>query len=150
MPRRVYVAEAEIDAPPAAVWAVLSDVAAYRAWNPFTPECVTSLEVGQPVDMRVRMAKLGFSVQQRETVRAVEPARRLVWGMRMLGGLVEAERTQTLSELDDGRTLYRTEDVIEGALGPLVFLLFGPSIQVGFDGVASALKARVESLRESR
>ena len=69
MPRRVYVAEVEIDAPASSGWAVLAGVATYQAWNPFTPECVTSLEVGQPVDMRVRMAKLGFSVQQRETVR---------------------------------------------------------------------------------
>lgn len=147
MPRRVYAAEVEIDAPIEEVWAVLTDLDAYPDWNPFTPSMRSTLEVGEPVDMRVRMAKLGLTVRQRETVRAVEPPARLVWGEDMMGGLVRAERVQTLTDLGDGRTRYRTEDVIEGPLGPLVFLLFGPSIQAGFDGVAEALAARVRAGR---
>jgi len=143
MPRRVYTAEVTIDATTEQVWAVLRDVESYGEWNPFTPECRTTLEVGTPVDMRVRMAKLGFSVQQRETVRAVRAPHQIVWGMKMLGGLIRAEREQTLTALAEGRTRYRTVDVIEGPLGPLVYLVFGPSIQAGFDGVAAALEQRV-------
>jgi len=147
VPRRVYTAEVEIDAPIDEVWAALTDLDAYPEWNPFTPSMRSSLTVGDPVDMRVRMAKLGVTLRQRETVRAVEAPTKLVWGEDMMGGLVRAERVQTLTELDDGRTRYRTEDVIEGPLGPLVFLLFGPSIQAGFDGVAEALAARVSAGR---
>jgi len=143
----VYAAEVEIDAPVDEVWAVLTDLDAYPEWNPFTPSMRSTLAVGEPIDMRVRMAKLGLTVRQRETVRAVEPRRRLVWGEDMMGGLVRAERVQTLTELPGGRTRYRTEDVIEGPLGPLVFLIFGPSIQAGFDSVADALAARVSAGR---
>jgi len=142
MPRRSYVAESEIDATPAEVWAVLVDIDRYGEWNPFTPEVKTTLTVGEPIDMKVHMSKLGFSVQQRETVRAVEPEARLVWGMQMLFGLIRAERVQTLEALEDGRTRYRTEDIIEGALEPFVRVLMGPSIQAGFDGVAAALEER--------
>jgi hypothetical protein len=100
--------------------------------------------------MDVRMLALGgLQVRQRETVRAVEPERRLVWGMTMLGGAIEAERTQTLVPLPNGRTRYRTEDVIEGPLGGLVFTLFGPSIQRGFDEMAWALRDEVARRRRS-
>ena len=57
---------------------------------------------------------------------------------------MRAERTQTLTKLEDGRTRYRTEDVIEGPLEPLVRVLMGGSIQRGFEGVARGLKERVE------
>ncbi len=144
MPRRVYAAESVIDAPPEAVWAVLVDVARYAEWNPFTPVATTTLAVGDPIDMRVKMDGLRITVSQRETIRAVEPGQRLVWGMEMMLGMVRAERTQTLTPLEDGRTRYRTEDVIEGPLEPLVGLLMGGSIQRGFEGVARELKRRVE------
>lgn len=147
MPRRTYVAECEIDAPVETVWAVLVDVDRYGEWNPFTPIAQTTLTVGAPIDMRVRMDGLGITVSQRETIRAVDENARLVWGMDMLLGLIRAERTQTLTALSNGRTRYRTEDVIEGPLEPLVRLLMGGSIQRGFEGVARALAERVTAGR---
>lgn len=149
MARRVYVAEAEIDAPPDAVWRVLVDFDGYPRWNPFTIEARTTLELGSAIDMRVKMSELGVTVSQRETIRAVDPPHRLVWGMRMLGGAVRAERVQTLSR-DRERTRYRTEDTIEGPLGALVFALFGRSVERGFGEMASALRTEVERREASR
>jgi uncharacterized protein YndB with AHSA1/START domain len=142
MARRVYVAEVEIEAPPEAVWRVLVDFERYARWNPFTIEVRTTLVVGSPIDLRVKMSAIGITVSQRETIREVEPPLRLVWGMRMFG--IRAERVQTLTALDRGRTRYRTEDAIEGPLGPLVFALFGPSVARGFSDMAAALRAEVE------
>jgi uncharacterized protein YndB with AHSA1/START domain len=147
MARRVYVAEVEIDAPPDAVWRVLVDFDAYPRWNPFTIEAKTTLEVGTAIDMRVKMSELGITVSQRETIREVDAPRRLVWGMRMLGGAVRAERVQTLTGGE--RTRYRSEDTIEGSLGALVFALFGRSVERGFTEMAAALRAEVERRRGS-
>ena len=143
MGRRVYEAEVIIDASVSAVWDVLVDFESYPRWNPFTLEVKTSLVVGEPVDMRVRMAKLGISLQQRETIRAVVPEARIVWGTSKMGGVISGEREQTLEALGDGKTRYRTTDVIEGPLGALVFGVFGPSVQVGFDAVAASLAEEV-------
>jgi len=140
MARRVYVSESKVAAPIERVWETLVDLESYPRWNPFTVSVRSNLEVGAPVRMRVKMAKLGITVRQREVVREIEAPRRLVWGARMLG--VRAERVQTLAEVTGG-TRYRTEDVIEGPLAPLVFRIFGASIQVGFEGVAEALTREV-------
>ncbi|MEZ4340500.1 MAG: SRPBCC domain-containing protein [Sandaracinaceae bacterium] len=147
MSRWVYAAECEIDAPVEEVWAVLLDLDGYADWNPFTPIAKTTLRVGDPIDMRVHMDGYGITISQREHIRAVEEHAKLVWGMEMLLGTVRAERTQTLTKLEDGRTRYRTEDVIEGPLEPLVRVLMGGSIQRGFEGVARGLKERVEGRR---
>ncbi len=145
MARRVYVAEAEIDASPAEVWATLVDLPSYPTWNPFTVSVRSSLEVGAPVRMRVRMVKLGgIVIPQDEMLRAIEPPTRLVWGATMLGGAIEAERVQTLTALDGDRCRYRTEDVIEGPLAGFAMALTGASVQAGFEAMAAALKVEVE------
>lgn len=57
------------------------------------------------------------------------------------------ERCQWLEALPGGGTRYVTQDLIEGTANPLVTALFGSDVQRGFDAVAVALKARVESLQ---
>ncbi|MBX3271034.1 MAG: SRPBCC domain-containing protein [Sandaracinaceae bacterium] len=149
MPRYLYAAEAVIDAPVEAVWAVLTDLARYDAWNPFTPVAKSTLRPGEPIDMRVHMDAYRVTISQRETVRAVEPNAKIVWGAEMMLGLVRAERTQTLEALGPTRTRYRTEDVIEGALSPLVHALMGGSVQRGFEGVARGLREACERARRA-
>ena len=81
MGRRVYTAEAEIHAPRGLVWETLTDLEGYARWNPFTIEVRSSLEVGAPVHMKVRMLKAGgVVVNQTETLRAIEAPDRIVWG----------------------------------------------------------------------
>lgn len=145
MLRRAYVADVEIDAPPERVWEVIVDLPRYPEWNPFTIDVRSSLREGDPVDLTVRMSRLGRTLVQREHVREVTPHRRLRWGME-LGSrwLLSGERDQRLEPLPNGRTRYVTEDVIAGALAPLVFALFGPSLQEGFTAMASALALEAE------
>lgn len=140
MPRRVYRASVEIDAPPAIVWRVLTDLARYPAWNPFTIEVRSSLRVGEPVDMHVRMSRLGRTLEQREHVREIVPGKRIRWGMRLASAhLLSGERDQRLEPLPEDRTRYVTEDVISGLLTPLVGAIYGPSLEQGFYAMAHAL-----------
>ena len=48
-------AEIEIDAPPERVFDILVDLEAYPDWNPFTPRVESSLEIGAPVHLHVRL-----------------------------------------------------------------------------------------------
>lgn len=149
MARRVYRAESIIEASADEVWRVLLDLDHYAAWNPFTIEVRSTLEVGAPVDMRVVMAKLGITISQRETLRervAPEAGRvgRLVWGTTRPG--IWAERVQTLEVVDARRCRYTTTDTIEGPLARFVGIAFGPSLDVGFEGVAAGLKRWSERL----
>jgi hypothetical protein len=140
---RIYSASIEIEAPAPVVWSVLTDFARYPEWNPFTIEVRTHLCVGDPVDMRVRMMRLGVTIDQREHVREVVEGERIRWGMRA-GRIVRGERTQKVEALAEGRARYVTEDEISGVCTPLVHAIFGGSLELGFTSMAKALARECE------
>lgn len=139
---RSYQASSHVPGGVDETWAVLTDLPAYPAWNPFTRAVEARLAVGQRVRMRVDM---GFvTVTQTETVREVVPGERLVWALDdWPRWLLWAERQQTLRRVPGG-TRYHTVDRIGGVLAPLVELLFGRSLRRGFAAMATALAAEVQ------
>ena len=140
----VVRAEIEIDAPAERVREILGDLSAYREWNPFTPWAESTLQVGDPIQLRVRLVGERL-VDRTETITAADPER-LCWSMKMgTRFLLAAERCQILTPLEAGRTRYVTEDRLRGVLTPLVMLLFGRAMQRGFSDCAVALKKRAES-----
>ena len=148
MPR--YEATVVIEAPPEVVWEVLTDLARYPDWNPLTPAVRSNLRVGSPVDLQVSMWRGRLRFWQRERVATVEAPRQLDWGVRMLGGAIVGMRTQKVEPLGDGQSRYTTVDTITGPLAPLVEMLFGDSLRVGFAGVAAGLRGASETLHERR
>ena len=141
----VVRAEIEIDAPIERVFEILRDLASYPEWNPFTPRVESTLEIGAPIHLHVRLR--GETLSHRvEWVTANEAPRKLCWEMKMGAAfLLRAERCQVLTPQADGRTHYVTEDRFTGLLTPLVMRLFGPAMQRGFADCAVALKKRAES-----
>jgi hypothetical protein len=142
----LYRAESEIDAPPSAVWDVLMDLDAYPQWNPYTVAMRSTLRVGDPMVMTVKMNDL-VTIEQTEHIRVLEPGHKICWGINTdTPELNSGERCQWLEPVANAGTRYVTEDLIEGTLNPLVLALFGNDIQVGFSRVAAALETRVEAL----
>lgn len=145
MPERVIASEKiRINAPIEKVWAILLDLPRYPEWNPFTYRVDSTLAIGAPVDLYVRMRKRGERVQ-REYVRTVQAPTTLSWGMTMGHAVVlTALREQKLERIDAQSCSYQSMDAFRGALTPLVTYLFGEDIEEGFNAVARALKAHAE------
>lgn len=142
----IYSHKVEIQAPIDFVWSILIDLEKYSEWNPFTHRVDTTLKVGDPVNLHVRMPKRGDRIQ-REIVRAVEKPHTLAWGMKIgFEFLLIARRDQQLLVLDEDRCSYQTWDAFKGLLTPLVLALFADDMQGGFDRTANALKERAELL----
>lgn len=136
-----------IDAPPARVWAVLADFAAYGTWNPFMPEIAGPLEPG--ARLRVRIVPLGSrGMTFRPRLQAVEPERELRWlGHLLLPGLFDGEHRFRLEPLDGGaRTRFRHGETFSGLLVPLIFgARAQASTRAGFEAMNAALKRRAEA-----
>ncbi len=133
-----------INAPQQLVWKILLDFPRYPEWNPFTYQVITTLKVGDPVDLYVNMPKRGKRMQ-REFIQSVSAPNHVAWGMHMgAPWLLQALRTQHIDAITDQSCLYYSNDHLEGLLTPLVKLLFGHPIQIGFNSVAQALKRRAE------
>lgn len=74
--------ECVIAAPPAKVWAVLADFAAWPAWNPLNLEARGEAKVGARVPMVFRdlpSGKADAVIRQTVTIVAAEPGRELAW-----------------------------------------------------------------------
>jgi hypothetical protein len=74
--------ECVIPAPPAKIWAVLADFAAYEAWNPLNLSAIGEAKVGARVAMVFRnpgSPKPDATVRQTVRIVAAEPDRELAW-----------------------------------------------------------------------
>jgi hypothetical protein len=138
----------ELDAPIDAVWAVLSDTDKYPEWNPFTPKVVGTVAEGERITLHVRLGLLPW--KQILNVSTVSPRRELAWHVRGVPPkLLRGGRTQTLTDLGDGRTRYDTEESLDGWIAPLVAFLLADSIQAGLRAVAEALGPRAIAVGDS-
>ncbi len=136
----------EIDAPAERVWAVICDLDRYPEWNPFVVACRSTLAVGDPIAMRVRVLPW-LAQPQREEVFEHEPGRRLAYGLRggRLGALA-SRRSHDVAPLGPGRARYASHFELRGWLAPLVAALLGRRLERGFAAMSDAIRRRAEAL----
>jgi hypothetical protein len=97
----------DIDAPPDAVWAVLSDLAAYPQWNPLFPKASGNLTAGQRITLTSRPS-VGRAMRIRPKVLVAEPGAELRWALS-LPGIIGGEHSFTLTPAGDGTHLVQSE-----------------------------------------
>lgn len=140
---RVIRTETEIEAPPAAVWAVLTDFDGYPAWNPFITEASGTLAVGETLSVHMVPGD-GRPQTFTPEVRAVRENTELVWlGALRWSWLFSAEHRFTLSEVG-GATRFVQSEVFRGVLVPLLRTTIDQT-ERDFRTMNAALKDRVES-----
>jgi len=131
----------DIEAPIGRAWDILTDFDRYSEWNPFTTRVDANLEVGATVKLHVVLGP--FRLRQTARIDTIEPPTLLVWGVSMgAAWVLSARREQRLERLDESRCSYLTADSFNGALTPLIVLLYGRAIRRGFNAMAVALSVR--------
>jgi hypothetical protein len=110
----------------------------------------STLEVGAPISMRVRL--LPFLVQpQRETILECVQGERLCYGLTGLrGGLLRSHRCHMVRSLAAERTEYLSDFELSGRLVPMVRGLLGGRLSHGFASNTRALAERAEALERDR
>ena len=132
-----------IDAPPAAVWAVLTDLRRYPEWNPLFPAAAGDLAVGQRITLRSTPGG-GHPVTIHPRVTAVVPEAELRWAGR-LPGLICGEHRFTLKP-GNGGTLVLQSEAFRGFMVRFSDRALERA-ETGFQALNGALKARVETSR---
>ena len=135
----------DVAAPPAVVWRVVTDLSRYGEWNPFVVACRSTLAVGDPIEMSVRLVA-GLAQPQREVILAHEPGVRLCYGLDggMTGAIV-SRRCHELTAVDDRHTRYRSRFELSGWMMPMVRGLLGGRLRHGFGAMTAAVRARAEA-----
>jgi hypothetical protein len=137
-------AKVEVEASPERVWAVLTDFAAYRQWNPFIVEGAGRAVPGGRLELRMRLPGRRPMTFRPEVLEA-EPARRLRWlGRLLVPGLFDGEHSFTLEPAGPGRVRVIQQEEFRGlATRPILAVIAKPTL-AGFQQMHQALKARVE------
>lgn len=133
----------DIDAPPEAVWAVLSDWPAYPDWNPFVVSLTGDAVVGGRLETRLQPVG-GRAMTFKPQVTVLEPNRHLAWFGRLgLPRIFDGEHHFVLEEIEGGTRFVQYEE-LRGIAVPLLRRSLAKTV-AGFRKMNEALKERVEA-----
>ena len=134
----------DIEAPAGAVWAVLTDVAAYGDWNPFMSMERAPDRVGDRLSVTLRAGKRTITLKP--TVTAFEPGRSICWlGRLFVPRVFDGAHELHVEPLDDGRSRFIHRETFRGVLVPFVGGVLRDT-DAGFAAMNAALRARAETL----
>jgi hypothetical protein len=136
-----YDAAATIDAPPEAVWAILTDAPAYAQWDSGVQKVDGRIAPGEKIKV-VSEANPGRAFPVKVT--AFEPSRSMVWSGGMPLGLFKGVRTFTLAPEGEA-TRFTMREEYSGPLLPMIWRSM-PDLGPSFEQFARGLKARAETL----
>jgi hypothetical protein len=131
----------KINAPPEAVWKVLTDAPSYTSWN----STVVKLEGSIAKDEKIHLvAKISPDRTFDLKVSEFTPASKMVWEDGMPMGMFAGVRTFTLTPQSDGTTAFTMAEVFSGGmLGMIEGSL--PDFTSDFEHFAADLKKRAET-----
>jgi len=132
-----------IDAPPEAVWAVLTDLESYADWNPFVVSSQGTVAVGERLVNRLQQPG-GKAMTFRPRVTVVEQHRVFEWLGRLgLPGVFDGRHRFELESTTTGTRFTHTE-AFNGVLVRFMRRSLDTQTVQGFEAMNQALKARVE------
>jgi len=142
----------EIEAPASIVWEIMIDLPRYGEWNPFCVEADSTLEMGAPVNMKLKnYLEPDSFFPNCEYVCAFEPERLLSWQLPHDDAWpYPARRDQIIEALGPDRCAYHSTDAFLGPNGIHVIRFAGPWVKRAFNDTAYALKARAEAFAKAR
>ena len=142
--RHQIATEIEIDATPDTVWAMLTDLPAYRDWNPFITSAEGSVVVGERLVNRLEPPG-GKAMTFKPTVTAVEDRRVFEWLGRLgVPGVFDGRHRFELVPTDGGTRLVHTEH-FKGVLVPFMKKSLDSQTVAGFEAMNTALRSRAEA-----
>lgn len=137
--------ETRIEAAPATVWDILTDLAAYPDWNPFITSSTGTVAVGEQLTNRLQPPG-GRAVTFQPRLTKVDDGRVLEWlGRLALPGLFDGRHRFELVPDGDGTRLIHTER-FTGVLVPFMRKSLDTITLAGFHTMNTALKVRAEAV----
>ena len=137
-------AQVDVGATPERVWEVLTDLAAYPAWNPFIVRAAGQPAPGSRLELRMRLPGRRPTTFRPKVLEAAS-GRRLRWlGHLLVPGLFDGEHTFAIDPLGPDRVRLTQQEEFRGLLAPLILAFIRTPTQEGFHQMNQALKARVE------
>jgi len=131
----------QIDAPPEAVWAVLTDLSRYPEWNPLFREASGQVAAGNRIKLRSVHPANGRLMTVKPKITVADTGAELRW-VSSLPGIISGEHRFALTPADGGTWLEQSE-----TLRGLLTAFPGKTLanaEASFQALNEALKKRAE------
>jgi hypothetical protein len=138
---RTISATIQIDVPPEAVWAVLTDLGRYPEWNPLFREASGQVAVGKRIKLRSVHPANGRMMTVKPKITVADRGAELRW-VASLPGIMSGEHRFALTPADGGTRLEQSES-FRGLLTAFAGKTFTQA-EASFQGLNEALKKRAE------
>jgi hypothetical protein len=132
----------QIDAPPEAVWAILTDLSSYPEWNPLFREATGQVATGNRIKLRSVHPANGRLMTVQPKITRADPGAELRW-VASLPGIMSGEHRFKLTPADGGTRLEQSE-TFRGLLTVFSGKTF-TNAEASFRGLNEALKKRAEA-----
>ncbi len=144
-----------INAPPQAVWRIITDFDSYPEWNTFTPRMTlrnSDFAPGVEFDLDCRMTDRKILRNEHEMILSIDrEGFRLCMGTSRTKGRpgIRSYRWQICEQIDDGSTRFINYEEFHGPLAPLVYLVYTKKLRVAFQKYCDVLKGYAEKISRS-
>lgn len=137
----------DIDATPAELWKVITDLPAQDEWNPFMSRAKGELRVGGKFAFDARVGKRTLKIKAR--FKTVDPERELSWGgpgSFLVGKIVRAHHWIRLTPIDGGTRVDHGEE-FRGLIPRLLGKRLVNEVKPTYEKMNRALADRVAAQR---
>lgn len=136
-----YEASSTICAPPAKVWAILTDAAGYTTWDSGIESVEGTIAPGESITVHAKVNPgRAFPVK----VGDFESERGMTWTGGMPMGLFTGVRTFTLTPAENDCTQLTMREEYHGPMVSMIWRSM-PDLQPSFDEFVAGLKAKAEA-----
>lgn len=133
-----------VQTPAAPIWAMISDINGWSAWNPLYPKAKGVVQFGEKLDLTVAIP--GERPQEiHPTVQDWTPNEQIIWTLSLLGGLIRSTRYIEIETLENGNSIFSNGEIFDGPLLWMIGKKRRRAIKAGFTAFGEAVRERVEA-----
>ncbi len=138
----------DISASPETVFGVITDLGAYKEWNPWIVSAEGLLEEGKLIDVKAKMGDKVLRVKHR--ILSIKPFTEFCWcDVGWFTKFAYGQRARFIEPLKDGGVTYNVELTVTGPAVLMVKLFYGRYMEKGLKSEASALKKQAETINKA-
>jgi hypothetical protein len=138
----------EISASPETVFGVITDLGAYKEWNPWIVSAEGFLAEGKLIDVKAKMGDKDIQVQHR--ILTIKPFTEFCWcDVGWFTKFAYGQRVRFIEPLKDGSVKYRVELTVTGPAQWIVKLFYGRYMEKGLKLETRALKKQAETINKA-
>jgi hypothetical protein len=133
-----------VQAPGSVIWAMVSDINGWPAWNPIYPKAEGEVQFGARLKLEVALpGEKPRAIQP--TIQDWTPGEQIIWTLSLMGGLLRSTRYIEIEVLGDTNCIFSNGEFFEGPLMRFMPRRLRRAIKAGFRQFCETVRERAEA-----